>query len=279
MKNKKPLLLGGLVLLALYILVSLGNWQVRRLAWKMVLIDTLENASSLKPVPYKNWLGQQKQYSGVGSNFYYKFEEFERVTLSGRFSHEQEAYVYSFQNGKTGHMVFVPFRLQKPARGLNFIMVNRGFVPGPIGGAALRKIDRPTGMVHLKGFTRAIEPGTFFTPQPDLQKRQWFSQDATGMAQHFGYFPGDPPNLYIEVEAVAKSKVWPRGKNPQQLAKSIPNNHLGYIITWYGLALALLGVYGFFLYGQLKKTTAGKPPEDKKPEGQAPKGQAEKDEQ
>ena len=33
---------------------------------------------------------------------------------------------------------------------------------------------------------------------------------------------------------------------------NFPNSHLGYAITWYGLAVALLGVYGVFVWRRLK---------------------------
>jgi surfeit locus 1 family protein len=33
----------------------------------------------------------------------------------------------------------------------------------------------------------------------------------------------------------------------------MPNNHLGYALTWFGLALALIGVYGVWLAGRLRR--------------------------
>ncbi len=35
----------------------------------------------------------------------------------------------------------------------------------------------------------------------------------------------------------------PPGVVPSPLPSDIPNNHLGYAITWFGLAAALAGVY------------------------------------
>jgi surfeit locus 1 family protein len=55
---------------------------------------------------------------------------------------------------------------------------------------------------------------------------------------------------YIEADATPNTGGWPKGRDPQQLLGAISNRHLEYVITWYGLALALLGVYGFFLYGK-----------------------------
>ncbi len=36
------------------------------------------------------------------------------------------------------------------------------------------------------------------------------------------------------------ARGWPA---PEPLPPAIPNNHLGYAITWFGLAAALAGVY------------------------------------
>ena len=35
---------------------------------------------------------------------------------------------------------------------------------------------------------------------------------------------------------------------PAALPEGLSNNHLGYAITWFGLALALVGVYGAILF-------------------------------
>ena len=39
---------------------------------------------------------------------------------------------------------------------------------------------------------------------------------------------------------------------PAPVAKDIPNNHLGYAVTWYGLAAALAGVYAAVLLKRRK---------------------------
>ena len=251
---KKSILLGALVLVSFAILVSLGNWQVQRLVWKDALIEDLEKASRSDPVAYGKWLGRQRQASGLDSNFYFEFQEFTFVTVSGKFRHDQEAYVYSVRQGKPGHTIFTPLVLSKAIRDMTIVFVNRGFVSGQLPDQHSDKIARPAGIVHIQGLTRANDIGGSFAPEPDGQKRQWFSANTRSMAKHFDYKPHEVPNLYIEADATANSGEWPKGRDPTELLSSIQNRHLGYVITWYGLALALLGVYGFFLYGNKRRS-------------------------
>jgi surfeit locus 1 family protein len=46
--------------------------------------------------------------------------------------------------------------------------------------------------------------------------------------------------FYVEQEAPLPPGGWPQ---PGKLVPNLPNNHLQYAVTWYGLALVLLGVF------------------------------------
>ena len=59
--------------------------------------------------------------------------------------------------------------------------------------------------------------------------------------------PGTVTSEYIEAEPSPQAGEWPKARNPRELLSAIPNRHLEYALTWFGLAAALLGVYGFFI--------------------------------
>ena len=40
---------------------------------------------------------------------------------------------------------------------------------------------------------------------------------------------------------------------PGKLAVNLPDNHLQYAITWFGLALGLTGVYAVWLAGRVRR--------------------------
>ena len=46
--------------------------------------------------------------------------------------------------------------------------------------------------------------------------------------------------FYVEQELPVPAGGWPK---PGKLVVNLPNNHLQYAITWFGLAMALAGVY------------------------------------
>ena len=52
----------------------------------------------------------------------------------------------------------------------------------------------------------------------------------------------------IEADAVPGQTTWPRGG---QLRVDLPNNHLQYAFTWFGLAACLIGVFSVFAWRRL----------------------------
>ena len=56
--------------------------------------------------------------------------------------------------------------------------------------------------------------------------------------------------FFLEADATPNPGGYPIGG---QTFVDIPNNHLGYAITWFGLALTLLIIFSIFAQRQLKK--------------------------
>ena len=81
-----------------------------------------------------------------------------------------------------------------------------------------------------------------FTPADEPQNNVWYLRDSTAIAKAKKWATIAP--FYIEQE----SPVPPGGlPKPGKLAVALPNNHLQYALTWFGLALALAGVYVVWL--------------------------------
>lgn len=96
------------------------------------------------------------------------------------------------------------------------------------------------GAAPVTGILRLSAAPNLFTPAPDLAKRLFFSADIPAMAQAAG-IEGE----YIEAEPSGGTTGWPAPRDPQDLLAAIPNCHLEYALTWFGLAAALAVVYGF----------------------------------
>ena len=111
-------------------------------------------------------------------------------------------------------------------------MVNRGFVPeGPERDPASRA-EGQVGIVDIVGALRWPEPrGTRSAPTDNPARRLWFVRDHLAIAEAKGW--GAVAPFYIDQEAPP-----PPGGLPKAgpLRRSLPNNHLQYALTWFGLA-------------------------------------------
>ncbi len=224
---------------AFAILIGLGTWQVQRLAWKEALIATLTERFAAPPValpPPAEWAGLDAER-----------DEFRRVRFKGELINDKEALVFttgSSLRGDSGpgYWVFTPARVDD-----RIVMVNRGFVPEERKDPATRREGEIAGPVEVVGVMRWPEhPGTF-TPAAEPGKNLWFARDPAEMARAKGLGPVAP--FYVEQEAPPAPGGLPR---VGALQPTLPNNHFGYALTWYGVALVLAGSFVVWMVGRLR---------------------------
>ncbi len=209
--------------LMLPILFGLGAWQVQRLHWKENLLAEIATHLAAPPIS----VGQAK---ALGSEAQYR-----RVTLDGRFDHAKESYVFTTgEGGAPVYHVVTPFLL---ARG-GLLMVDRGLVPKPLLDPETRAAGQVDGLQHVVGVWRTPDAPGAFTPAPDTAHRIWYSRNVTGMAK-FQHVALAAP-VIVEADITPNPGGWPKGG---QTVIDIPNRHLEYALTWFGLAATLLGVY------------------------------------
>ena len=225
-----------LALLGLAVLLGLGTWQVERKAWKEALIATIAQRLAAAPVP----LPGRAQWARLDA----ASDEFRRVVFTATFLNDQEALVYttgsSLRSDVTGvgYWVFAPARLADGA----LVMVDRGFVPEGRRDQKTRADGQVAGPTEVVGVLRWPDPVGLFTPAADPKANLWFVRDPAAMAAAKGIGPVAP--FYVEQEGPLPPGGLPR---PGSLHPSLPNNHLGYAITWYGLAATLVGVFAAWL--------------------------------
>jgi surfeit locus 1 family protein len=215
------------------VLAALGTWQVERLNWKQGLIANLEARLSATPTG----LPPRARWSGLTATE----DEFRRVAFPAEFIRGEEALVYSSGSSLRpdaagpGYWVFAPARLA----GGGIVVVNRGFVPD--GKQAPDAHAQPSGMVDIVGVLRWPEARGAFTPADDPAKGLWFARDPAGMADARKW--GAVAPFYVDQEAPVPPGGLPK---PGPLRAALPNNHLQYAVTWYGLALVTLVAALFF---------------------------------
>lgn len=218
--------------LAFAVLVALGTWQIERKSWKDGLIaaltERLAAPPSALPAP-ETW-----------PNLDQAGDEYRRVKFSATFDHGKESLVYGAASAfrpdvsGVGFWVFTPARLADGS----FVIVNRGFVPQGRQDPTSRTAGETAGPVEIVGAMRWPEPRSWFSPHDDPLHNLWFVRDPKTIADAKGLRPVAP--FYVEQESPAPPGGLPQ---PGKLVVRLRNAHLGYAVTWYGLALVLVVVF------------------------------------
>ena len=224
-------------------LVWLGQWQVGRLAWKEALIRTVEERTVAPPVP----LPPRADWAALKPDGY----EYRRVSATGSFDHAEEVHVYrplisarGAYHG-LGDIVLAPFHLASGGT----VIVNRGFVPNERLDPTTRPAGQVAGPVTITGLMRAPQERNGFTPADDTARNQWFTADPAAVATFYGI--GDAAPFVVDEDAGQAPGGLPQGG---ETVLDFPNSHLQYALTWFGLALALLGAFGVWAWRQVRGT-------------------------
>lgn len=225
-------LAGALVLVALAVLVLLGTWQVQRLHWKEALLADMAERRDAAPAA----LAAIEAMAAGGEDI-----EYRPVTVAGSFAHDRERHFFATWQGRTGYYVYTPLEL---ADG-RFLFVNRGFVPFEKKEAETRSDGQPAGVRTVTGLARArlAEKPSSLVPDNDLGKNIFYWKDLDAMAASTGIAPDKLVPFFVDADATPNPGGLPVGGVTQF---DLPNNHLQYAVTWYGLALALMFVSGFY---------------------------------
>lgn len=242
-RRRPGLLVPGLATLAaLSVLLGLGFWQLERKAWKEDLIDTLTRQLAAPPIA----LPPPGQWTRLDQ----KENEFRRVVFRAEILAGQEALVYTSGSAFRPDVAGPGYWIMSPARVAsgNIIVVNRGFVPEGRQDSTTRADSQAAGAIDLVGVLRWPDPAGLFTPAGDLPRNLWFNRDPVAIAQAKQW--GAVPPFYVDQEAPVPPGGLPK---PGALHVRLPNDHLHYALTWFGLAAVLVGVFGFWAYGRLRQ--------------------------
>jgi cytochrome oxidase assembly protein ShyY1 len=88
-----------------------------------------------------------------------------------------------------------------------------------------------------------------FSPKDDPDRNIWFVRDPVAIAAAKSW--GEVAPFFVELESPQPSGGLPR---PGALKVNLRNEHLQYAITWYGLALVVVVMFGFWFSGGAART-------------------------
>ncbi|TQF78728.1 SURF1 family protein [Elioraea sp. Yellowstone] len=207
--------IGAGVLLA--VLLALGIWQVQRLAWKNAWIDQLRAAEVLPPEPLPAELDDPAPLA------------FRRFAVSGRFQHDRSVLLGVHERARRLG-VFLVTPLERTAG--DPVWIVRGWVPYE----APRAVPNPEGEVTVTGFLMLPERRGWFTPEDKPAERRFWAFQPDRMAKAVGL----PRSTPFAIAAIGPGEEPPI---PQRRPPMPRNDHLGYAITWFGLAAALVAFW------------------------------------
>ncbi len=207
-------------------MIALGNWQMRRLAWKLDLIESVESRAYGDPVPAPQ--GAAPEYL--------------RVFARGTFAHDQSLRIKAVTDLGPGYWIMTPL-----AGDDRTVWVNRGFVPNGLDQTAW---DTPAGRLRVTGLIRLDQPGGTLLESNQPETGRWVSADLTEMSRAAG-LENAQTAYFIDAEASDADRSWPRGGLTRLTFR---NTHLVYALTWYAMAALFLVAMGYVVRGRFKAT-------------------------
>jgi len=116
-----------------------------------------------------------------------------------------------------------------------------------LGGSATT-VAEVSGPTHFEALLRKHNLGQgYFDPANNVADNRWYWWDLPTMQKALGLNDAAPVVLQL---------VGPHDGSafePAEPKVELNNNHLGYAITWFGLAAALAGVAGAFVFGRERR--------------------------
>jgi len=204
-------------ILFIFAVLLLGTWQVFRLNLKNNLISTLENNLKKNSISFNEDL--DKEYTKV---------------LLKKKDLKSKIFLYHLNKGEIGFKVIVPYEVNSSL----VVLVDKGWIRKD-------KIDLIKNTLLnedvIEGYTKKIREKNLFTPNNNIKEDFLYSVQTDSLKKSLN--KNIYPLLIIQTSKTNKDIV------PNDYVIRLPNNHLQYAITWYGLALVNII---FFLYYRKK---------------------------
>jgi surfeit locus 1 family protein len=201
----------------IFTILSLGTWQVYRLYLKNNLISDLQNNLKTSSINFN--VDINKEYTKV---------LFKKKDLNTKI------FLYHLNKGEIGFKVIVPYEINSSL----LVLVDKGWIRKD-------KINLIKNTLFnddiIEGYTKKIREKNLFTPNNNIKEDFLYSVEIDNLKKSLN--KNIYPLLIIQTSKTNKDII------PNDFEVRLPNNHLQYAITWYGLAIFTII---FFLYYRKK---------------------------
>ncbi len=225
MVRARTILSGILVLAVFTVLVMLGTWQLHRLSWKEGLLADIENRRHQPAVSVEEVMAMARAGTDV---------DYRAMSATGVLLHDKERRFLATHEGVAGFYIYTPLLL---ADG-RYLFVNRGFVPDDRKKPETRMSGQLQGTQRITGLARAklLEKPSRLVPDNDTAKNVFYWKDLDAMASSVGLSAEKVLPFFLDAGPEPVPGGLPIGGVTQI---DLPNSHLQYALTWYGLAATL----------------------------------------
>ena len=208
------------------VLIALGVWQVQRLQWKEALLADIEARIAAPPV-------------AVPARPDPVADRYLPVRASGEIGAGELHVLVSTKARGAGFRIIAPFETEEGRR----LLLDRGFVPDEA-----KEAGRRTGAATVTGNLHWPEDRNSSTPENDPAENYWYARDLGPMA---GTLDTEPLLVVVRQESPPAPGITPLPVD----TSAIPNDHLEYAVTWFGLAAVWVAMTGFLLWRTARRTT------------------------
>jgi surfeit locus 1 family protein len=228
----------------LLVLLGLGTWQVRRLAWKDAILAQIARAEAAPPVPLLPTPAGPAPAQFTPAPF-------TKVAVTGTLLHDKSALFGAEVRDTRAGPELGAFLIEPLQRdGALPLLIDRGWVPIK----RTSPVAMPQGTVTIAGYVHQADTPGLFSAHDDVAGRHFYTLNPTAIGAALGLDRVAPFILIALVPppAPGMSPGASRGTSPgasvnfpipaEHLPRP-PNNHLTYAITWYGLAVALVVIF------------------------------------
>lgn len=207
-----PLILG---IAGCGVLISLGQWQVERLAWKEDILASINARLSATPEPLALDVSEE-------------VDEYTRVTLTGTPTGDELHVLVSGTEAGTGYRVIAKLETE-----LGAILLDQGLLA-----INNKDADPLIAQMQITGTLLWPDDQNAQTPEPDLAANIWFARNIDTMSAALDTLP-------LLVVATQTSPPDPRLTALPVNTATIKNDHWEYAVTWFLLAAvwAIMSLY------------------------------------
>ncbi|GFE65300.1 SURF1 family protein [Litoreibacter roseus] len=216
-----PLLfgLGGIA-----ILVSLGLWQIQRLAGKEAMLADIDARIVGDPTELPATADPER-------------ERYLPVAATGTITSDEVHVLVSVKRRGAGYRVISAFETDGRR-----VLLDRGFIP-----TDQKDASRPAVEAEIMGNLHWPDEIDSYTPEPDTTRDIWFARDVPALATAL---EAEPLLIVLRETSEMNSPVSPLPVD----TSTIPNDHLQYAITWFSLAALWMGMTLYLLWRIRRRT-------------------------